>query len=264
MGSLAAALTCFLVRRKHESTTSPGTRECSRQLEALGRLTGELAHEIKNPLSTIKVNLKLTQEQLERMQDANARRALRKISIIQAETDRLDTILDDFLHYVGKTELQTERVNINEMVTDLIDFYSPQAHSHKITLRQGLDPQPIYCKLDVGMFKQVLLNIFVNAQQAMPQGGDLMVLTRQENGWAVIQVNDTGSGIKTEHLQRIFEPYYSTRAKGSGLGLPTAKKIVEAHQGLLQVDSELGRGSSFTIRLPLCILTPLSQNKVPN
>ncbi len=223
------------------------------QLEELGKLTGELAHEMKNPLSTIKVNLKLAAEELERMgkNDPTAARALRKIAVIQKETDRLEQILDGFLRYVNRPELQLAGVDINELLSDMVDFYSPQAHSYSITVRYGLSSEPLVCKVDEDMLKQVVLNLFINAQQAMDGGGELMIRTTEQKENAVIQISDTGSGIAPDKLLDIFKPYYSSRPSGSGLGLATAKRIVEAHNGTITVDSEPGKGTSFTIRLPL-------------
>jgi len=233
------------------------------RLEELSRLTGELAHEIKNPLSTIKINLKLVAEELADLgsaefgstgaerADGRFGRALRKIAVIQKETSRLEQILDGFLRYVDRTELQLASIDINELLGDMIDFYSPQAHSHSVTIRQGLHDQPLICKVDADMLKQVILNLFINSQQAMSDGGELMIRTNRQEKDAVIQISDTGSGITPERLPNIFNAYYSSRPSGSGLGLPTAKKIVEAHQGAITVNSEPGKGTSFTIRLPL-------------
>jgi two-component system sensor histidine kinase HydH len=225
-----------------------------RQLEELGKLTGGLAHEIKNPLSTIKINLKLIGEDLEGSETDDPRfaRALRKIAVIQKETDRLEQILEGFLRYIDRTEFQTARVDINELVGDMVDFYAPQAHSHSITIRQGLYGGPLMARVDSDRLKQVLLNLFINARQAMPGGGELIIRTSLENENAIIQISDTGSGIVPDKLPHIFDAYYSTRPHGSGLGLPTAKKIVEAHNGVINVDSEPGRGTSFTIKLPIC------------
>jgi len=226
-------------------------------------LTGELAHEIKNPLSTIKVNLKLVEEALQdvdlsdpgRMLWDQARQRLagasRKITIIQKETDRLEQILDGFLKYVRRPDLQLETVDLNELVGDMIDFYSPQAYSHSLTVRQSLAKTPLVCRVDPGAVKQVLLNLFINAQQAMEAGGDLMIRTARQGGYAIVQVNDTGRGIPPERLPTLFRPYQSSRSSGMGLGLATAKKIIEAHQGDITVHSEVGRGTSFTILLPL-------------
>jgi len=233
------------------------------QLEELGKLTGQLAHEIKNPLSTIKVNLKLVSEELEELSSAESgeissgkinqgfARAIRKISVIQKETDRLEQILDGFLKYLDKAELQPRIVDINELVSDMIDFYAPQLYRNSIAVRQGLYNQPLICKIDPDMIKQVILNLMINAQQAMSDGGELMIRTDGNNENAVIQINDTGTGIKPDELPNIFNAYYSNRPQGSGLGLPTAKKIIEGHKGTIEVDSEAGKGTSFTIKLPI-------------
>ena len=233
------------------------------QLEALSKLTGQLAHEIKNPLSTIKINLKLVSEELNDLissesgpnsTDRNNRsftRALRKVAVIQKETDRLEHILDGFLRYLDRTELQLVSVDVNELISDMIDFYTPQAYSHSITIRQGLYNKPLVCRLDADMLKQVILNLFINAQQAMNEGGELIIRTDRQEKQVVIQISDTGGGIPPEVLPHIFDTYYTSRPQGSGLGLPTAKKIVELHGGTIQVDSTSGKGTSFTVRLPV-------------
>jgi signal transduction histidine kinase len=267
---IASSFLLWLLRRRAsrptaaDSTSSEAqdTGRHQRDLEELGKLTGGLAHEIKNPLSTIKVNLKLISEDLQSPQSVQAGRgsdttdrtigrAVRKLAVVQKETDRVERILNDFLQYIDRTELQLTDVDINELVGDMVDFYSPQAHSHSITVRQGLCNGPLVCKVDAGMLKQVLLNMFINAQQAMDDGGELMIRTDRQQQEAIIQVSDTGCGIAPDKLGRIFDTYYSSRPKGSGLGLPTAMRIVEAHNGTIAVDSEQSKGTSFTVRLPL-------------
>jgi two-component system sensor histidine kinase HydH len=237
--------------------------ETLEQLEMLSKLTGQLAHEIKNPLSTIKVNLKLISEELNELNSVESAsfdqgamgprlsRALRKISVIQKETDRLEQILDSFLRYLDRDELRLASVDVNELISDMIDFYTPQAYSSSVTIRQSLYDKSLICRLDADMLKQVILNLFINAQQAMARGGDLMVRTARQGKDAVIQISDTGSGIVPEELPHIFDAYYSSRHKGLGLGLPTAKKIVESHGGTIRVDSVPGKGTSFTIKLPV-------------
>jgi len=249
--------------RKRASTDSRHSNEFSEQFENLSKLTGELAHEIKNPLSTIKINLKLTAEELKNpdftesgaisreLTEQKLSRASRKISVIQKEADRLEQILDSFLRYMDRTQLQLERVDINELVSDMIDFYSPQGQSHSITIRQGLCDETLICKVDTDMLKQVLLNLLINSQQAMKDGGELIIRTSRQDKQAAIEVSDTGCGISTDKLMHVFDVYYSSRPTGSGLGLPTAKKIVEAHKGEITVNSEIGRGTSFVIKLPL-------------
>jgi signal transduction histidine kinase len=239
------------------------TDEYIKQLEELSKLTGTLAHEIKNPLSTIKVNLKLISEDLASASSADSgkiaiekddriiARALRKIAVIQKETDRLEQILDSFLRYVGKTELQLSSVDVNELISDMVDFYLPQAHSRSITVRQSLYKEPLICKVDAGMLKQVILNLFINAQQAMTEDGELMIRTERQKKDAVIQISDTGTGIAPDKLPHIFDAYYSARPHGIGLGLATTKKVVSAHNGTITVASELDKGTAFTIKLPL-------------
>ncbi len=254
---LVAAPAVVLLIRKKNSKTQAGKSGYPKQLEELSRLTGTLAHEIKNPLSTIKINLKLAGEELtdsaaaDTKQDKNAARALRKIGVIQKEADRLEQILNDFLRYLDRSQLQLASLDINELVSDMVDFYSPQAHSHSITIRLGLYTQPLVCKVDADMLKQAILNLFINAQQAMSDGGELMIRTDRYQENAVIQVSDTGSGIAADRLPHIFDPYYSSRPQGSGLGLPTSRKIVESHNGSISVDSEPGKGTLFTIKLPV-------------
>jgi len=243
---IAAALCCFYNHRKNLKFRAGKISE----LEELGRITGGLAHEIKNPLSIIKVNLKLVSEELTG-QSENIIRAAKKIAVVRKETERLEEILEDFLHYVKKTELNSFSVDINQIVTDMIDFYSPQAVGHSITVRSNLADEPLICKADGDMLKQVLLNLFINAQQAMPGGGELMLRTQKNDRNAVIIVSDTGKGIEPENLNKIFSAYYSTKVSGSGLGLSTSKKIIEAHNGSIKVDSVPGKGTSFTIQLPL-------------
>jgi len=233
------------------------------RLQELSKLTGGLAHEIKNPLSTIQINLRLIGEDLDRSEcaksggmasngpDQGSARAIRKIGVVQKETDRLEQILDGFLRYIDRAEVNAGPADINELIGDMIDFFSPQAHTRSITVRQALHESPLICKIDVDMLKQAVLNLFINAQQAMGKGGELMIRTEQEKNQAVISINDTGDGIAPDRLPHIFDAYYSSRPRGSGLGLPTAKKIIAAHNGSIAVRSDLGKGTSFTIRLPL-------------
>ncbi len=233
------------------------------QFEELGKFTGELVHEIKNPLSTIKVNLRLANEAIEEFMDSGSdkvsagkdeprlARALKKINIVEKEADRLEQILNSFLRYIDRSQLQLADSDINVLVGDMVDFYSPQAYSNSITIRMLLHKEPLICKIDENMLKQVLLNLFINAQQAMKEGGELMVRTDKQNHKAIIQVGDTGCGISPERLNDLFNIYDSSKTKGSGFGLPTAKKIVERHDGRIKVESEQGKGTLFTIELPM-------------
>jgi signal transduction histidine kinase len=260
VGLLAVAV--LLVRKRIAGTKGDENNHLA-QLEELSKLTGGLAHEIKNPLSTVKINLNLVREELEDSvraesgkdaADKNAamfKRVIRKLAVVQKETDRVEQILDGFLRYIGRTELQLTSIDVNELVSDMIDFYSPQAQSRSVIIHQGLHNEPLVCKIDPDMLKQVILNLFINAQQAMSSGGELMIRTERRENDAIVRISDTGSGISPDVLPRIFEAYYTTRPQGRGLGLPTARKIIEAHKGSISVVSEPGKGTSFEIRLPL-------------
>ena len=232
------------------------------ELVELSKLTGGLAHEIKNPLSTIKVNLRVAEEDLSDHQEvAGCGRALRKIQVVKKEADRLGQILESFLRYIDRSELQVERHDVNRVVGEVVDFYSPQAESEGIRVRCGVSGEPLVSEIDSGLFKQVLLNLFLNSQQAMPEGGELIIKTRRGKGAAVIEVSDTGSGIEKDKLESIFDAYYTTKRCGSGLGLPMARKVVKMHGGRISVASEPGKGTSFTIELPLSKGSDLSDEQ---
>jgi len=249
-------------RKQKKITSNDGA---TKRVEELSKLTGGMAHEIKNPLSTIKVNLKLISEDLKDLsfcesagtdydkRDQKFSRAFRKIEIVEKEANRLEQILDGFLRYVDGSGPRMAEVDINSFIAEMVDFYLPQAQNYSITIRQGLCRERLVCKADADMLKQVLLNLFINAQQAMSGGGELIIRTDRQQTDAVITISDTGSGIEAEKLPHIFDAYYSTRPQGSGLGLPTAKKIIQAHNGEIRVDSEVGKGTSFTLKLPLVV-----------
>lgn len=194
--TLSAVGLIALVTRQRRARPLPETNGSApaEQLEELARLTGELAHEIKNPLSTLKVNLKLVHEQLTESPapDKFVQRAVRKIAVIQEETQRLENILNGFMRYIGKAELQLAQVELNGLLEDLVDFYTPQAQNNAITIRQGLAPHPLRCRADSGKLKQVFLNMFINAQQAMPRGGELLVRSSRQKKNALIEISDTG------------------------------------------------------------------------
>lgn len=219
-------------------------------LADLSQIVGGLAHEIKNPLSTINLNLKLLGEDLTRYRDEDHQRLARRLQHVQEETERLRQILDDFLHYAGRHELNRTHVDLRDVVGELRDFYSPQAEASNVVLRTDIDPSPVPCRLDVNLFKQALLNLMINATQAMADGGELLVRIHADGDDARLEVIDTGPGITPENLQNIFRAYWSSKSDGSGLGLPTARRIVREHGGTMNVESEPGKGTRFVVTLP--------------
>jgi signal transduction histidine kinase len=220
------------------------------RLAELGTLTGGLAHEIKNPLSTVQLNLQLLQEDLAPDNPAYSRLANR-LAVCERETARLRDILDDFLRYAGKIELERKPVELNVICEDLVDFFLPQAQLHRVQLRLKRFSEKLVFPADERLLKQAILNLMLNGIQAMPNGGELILSVSKTPKHAVVDVIDTGTGIPPDALARIFDAYYSTKRSGTGLGLAMTQRIVSEHGGLLTVTSELGKGSDFSIRLPL-------------
>ena len=242
------------------------------RLAELGTLTSGLAHEIKNPLSTIGLNVQLLREDLKDQLDELPEQNRPPLSRLQSrfdslgrETDRLKVILEDFLRYAGRVNLDLVPTNVNGLIDELCDFFAPQAAESDIQLRTQLDANPHTVAADADLLKQALLNLVLNATQAMTgardrsaaHGGanELMIRTenRRELGDTLIAIHviDTGPGIPTDTPEKLFQPYYSTKPSGTGLGLPTARRIVEEHGGRLSVVSEPGRGTDFMITLPV-------------
>lgn len=225
------------------------TRQAERLAE-LGTLTGGLAHEIKNPLSTVQLNLQLLQEDLSPTNPAYAR-IVNRLTVVRNETSRLREILDDFLRYAGRLELERKPIELNSLLEEIVDFFAPQAHLQHVQLRLKKSASPIIAPIDSRLIKQALLNLMINSTQAMPSGGELILMLCSTPTDAIIDVIDTGGGIPPDAAGRIFQVYYSTKKGGTGLGLPMAKRIADEHGGSLTVKSELGKGTDFTLRLPL-------------
>ena len=232
------------------------------RLAELGTLTGGLAHEIKNPLSTIGLNLQLLRESID---DAElptdlASRFGRRIDALTDETDRLRGILEDFLSFAGRIRLDPQPAIVNDLVEQLVDFYHAQAEASGIQLRTRLAPDAGELNLDTTLFKQALLNLLINATQAMvdarysdkPHGGatDLILRTERTRDGVEVHVIDTGPGIAPATIEKIFHPYFTTKKGGTGLGLPTTRRIIEEHGGSIAVHSDPGQGTDFTLHLP--------------
>lgn len=259
-------ITRILLRRsEHRTRLAERRARHAERLAELGSLTGGLAHEIKNPLSTIGLNAQLLAEGIadsEQLPGETRDRLLRRVTSLRREADRLRDILTDFLQFAGRVKLDTEQRNLGSIVEDLTDFFHPQCERARVVMRVQLPGEKIELLLDEGLFKQALLNLMLNAVQAMSGGddvakddprqrGELILRVEADDDEARVHVIDTGPGIPPEKIDEIFRPYVSMRKGGSGLGLPTARRIVEEHGGRLEVRSTPGRGSDFVIHLPL-------------
>ena len=227
------------------------------QYAQLAELAGGFIHEIKNRLSTLGLNLQLLAEDFQEPQSTRERRALERVQRVQGECQRLINLSNDFLRFARIDELQLEPARLAEVVEEMVDFFAPTARQANIDIKPYLPADLPPVRLDRELFKQALLNLMLNAEQAMPQGGELTIQASRDceadpDGEVCLSLIDTGKGMAPDVLSRVFRPFFSTKQGGTGLGLPTTKRIIEAHGGAIDVQSELDKGTKFTIRLPAC------------
>jgi signal transduction histidine kinase len=237
---------------------SPGESGAARAAHVyaeLAALVGALAHEIRNPLSTIKLNMDLLAEDFEGTDPASPtkqrdRRARAKIDVVRQECDRLQKLLGDFLDFARQESLHLEPGSLNSEVEQLLDFFAPRAVDAQVDIVRYLDPELPMVRLDRDSFRSAVLNLLINAVQALESGGQIVVRTRPAGLGVVLELIDTGPGMDEETLAKVFRAFYSTKQGGSGLGLPTARKIIEAHGGTIDIESAPRRGTRVTIWLP--------------
>jgi len=220
------------------------------QYNELAELAGSLAHEIKNPLSVIRMNMELLGEDFADAQTPEERRALTKIETVQKQCTRLENLLRDFLKFARLRDLDLSPGSLNEVVDRVLAFFEPQAKQSDIEFIRFLDPALPSIKLDEQTLHAALLNLVKNGLEAMPEGGQLLARTRLTRHGVALDLIDTGCGMDSKTAMRMFETFFSTKNGGTGLGLPTARKIIEAHGGRISVQSEVGRGTQFTIEFP--------------
>jgi D-amino acid aminotransferase len=221
------------------------------QFVELAELAGGFIHEIKNHLSTLGLNLQLLSEDFGQPQSQRDRRSLERIQRLQGECGRLVDVSNDFLRFARVKDLELQPVAVGALVEEMVDFFGPTARQANLEIKVYVPADLPPVLLDQDLFKQALLNLLLNAQQAMTDGGELTIQAVREPDWVVLVLIDTGKGMTDEVQSKIFRPFFSTRPGGSGLGLPTVRKIVEAHGGAISVESEVSRGTKFTIRLPV-------------
>jgi two-component system sensor histidine kinase HydH len=234
----------------------------------LAELAGGFIHEIKNHLSTLGLNLQLLAEDFEDPRDQRERRAHDRVLRLQSECQRLVDVANDFLRFARVKDLVFTHTDLRSVLEELIDFFGPMARAHNIEIKSYISGDLPPVGLDREMFKQALLNLMLNAQQARTgadgkvpdsaagQGGELTVQAAPEPGGISLSLIDTGRGMPPDVVEKAFKPFYSTRKGGTGLGLPTVRKIVEAHGGRIELQSEVGRGTKFTIHLPAALPVP--------
>ncbi len=238
--------------------TSQAVKRLMDQYTEIARLAGALAHEIKNPLSTIRLNMELLAEDLEEAQTPAQRRAAKRIEVMQRECQRLQDLLDDFLQYAKVRHLDLRPTDLNKEINEALDFFHPEAASAGVEIIRYLDPELPTVLLDREAFRGALFNLILNAKQAMPNGGQLVVRTAATHGGVAIYLIDTGIGMDDRTAAQMFDAFFSTKPGGSGLGLPTTAKIIDGHNGRITVQSEVGHGTQMTVELP--VAARLAQN----
>lgn len=241
----------------------------------MAELAGGFIHDIKNRLGTLSLNLQLLAEDFEAPESPRERKALERVNKLHGECQKLADLANDFLRFARAQVLQRAPTDLGDVVARLIDFLTPTARAKGIDLvwYPATDLPPV--DLDRDQFEQALLNLLLNAEQAMPDGGTLTLIGRLESASASVSTSeshgtdappsthtiphthtvcldviDTGCGMPADVLATLFQPFRTTKKTGTGLGLPTARKVIVAHGGNIDVQSEPGRGTKFTIRLP--------------
>jgi signal transduction histidine kinase len=230
----------------------------SEQYAQLAELAGGFIHEIKNHLSTLGLNLQLLAEDFQEPQSQRERRAQERVQRLQGECQRLINLSNDFLRFARVQALDFQVASLAVVVEEIVDFFGPTARQANIEIKCYVPADLPRVRLDAEVFKQALLNLLLNAEQAMPEGGEITIQAGCENDaddrrLVCLSVIDTGKGMTPEVLARVFRPFFSTKRGGTGLGLATTRKIVEAHDGTIEVQSEPNRGTKFTLRLPACV-----------
>ena len=219
-------------------------------------MAGSLVHEIKNPLSTLNINAQLLLEDWKDASTPREQRTVKRLRVIVSEVERLERILESFIRFTERHELSLKPSSLNQLLEELAEFVGPQVRQKGIQVRLWLDSELGPFPFDQDLIRQVFLNLVLNAKSAMEEkGGELIIRTRrvERDGtqWAVGEVIDTGHGISAHARAKIFNLYFSTRRDGTGLGLATSKRITEEHGGFIEVETEEGKGSQFSVFLPM-------------
>ena len=222
--------------------------EHASRLEALGNLAAGVAHEVRNPLNSISMTIQYLKDDREMKSDE----AIECLEVMAKQVKELDRIVEEFIQLTRPVEMDLKIVDLNNFMDDILHDYASSFEIAKITLKCDYSKDPIYIKIDKDKIKQAFSNIIINAIQAMPQGGQLCVTTSWDKSQriAIIEISDTGIGISEENIDRLFEPYFTTKPNGTGLGLAITYRVIESHGGDIRVKSIEGQGATFTVVLP--------------
>jgi len=223
--------------------------ELSRRMAAIGRLTSGVGHEVKNPINAIVVHLELLKTKLGSTQTP----ANRHLEVIDSEIHRLDRVVQTLVDFSRPVEVKLLEYDLRHIVADVVTLSAAEMSTRNVTLTSRQPSYPMIVKIDVDLLKQAVLNVVQNGAQAMPHGGTLQVILEEDGKSAVIRVRDEGEGISPDLQAKIFDLYFTTKSGGSGIGLAMTYRILQLHHGSIDVQSELGRGSEFQLRIPLLV-----------
>jgi signal transduction histidine kinase len=218
------------------------------RLAAVGRISAHITHEIRNPLNSLGLNAELLADELEPGASTEARALL---GAITREVDRLNAVAEEYLRFARLPRPVMAREDLNEILRGLVDFVAPEmaAAGVKVTRDLARDLPAVWA--DEGQLRAVFLNLLRNSREAMPGGGTVAVRTaRAADGGAEVTVADSGSGIPPEQLERIFDPFFSTKSGGTGLGLAFTLQVLKEHGGTVRCQSEVSRGTTFSVCIP--------------
>jgi len=228
-----------------------GLQHLRDRYQEIAQLSGGLAHEIRNPLSTISLNIGVLREELKGSDLPRDRRMLQRLDAVNKECDRLETILNEFLQFARAAELEFVPCDLSDFLIEVIQSVKPDLERAGIEISSHLDSGLPPVAINRDHLWRAILNLIRNAREATPAGGIIECLTHHLDDSVVIEIIDNGEGIPENVRAKIFDPFYSTKSNGSGLGLPTVQKIVEEHGGTIECASEVGKGTSFRISLPI-------------
>jgi signal transduction histidine kinase len=222
----------------------------SERLNALRLLAAGVAHEIGNPLNSLHIHLQLMERSVQKLHDGEKAELEQSIDVARSEVNRLDSIVTQFLKAIRPSRPQLRPENVNTIVEESVRFFAPELQDREIVVEQELRSDLPLLQLDRDQMKQAFYNVIKNSVEAMHRHGTLRIRTDLADTHVIVRFVDTGGGMSAENLSRVFEPYFTTKASGSGLGLLIVRRIVREHGGELSIESSQGEGLTLTIRLP--------------
>ena len=221
--------------------------ELSRHMSAIGRLTAGVGHEVKNPINAIVVHLELLKNKL----GADHAPAQRHLEVIDAEIHRLDRVVQTLVDFSRPVEVHLREQDLRTVIGDVLALADEELSTRNVKLEGRIPDHPLMVNVDADLLKQAAINVILNGAQSMPDGGALRVTLEEDRKMAVVRIADEGTGIPPEIREKIFDLYFTTKSGGSGIGLAMTYRILQLHHGSVDVQSKVGRGTEFSLRIPL-------------